>query len=242
VAHGKDGSVAIIESGSDLEGRIEAVAARLFITHGYNGVSYLDIARELGISHSNIHYYFRTKPVLAKAVLDRVAAETLAAMEGVWAGRDAGLFEKFVAMRSWAYAQYLLFNPDGKGGRLWGLLARLSMDADALTDGMRHLIRATLRKIEEHIATGIQATVDSGELRADAPVAGITLQIASLISATGQVTRFASSFDRLDELLRWTYEGIARAYGAPGTAPREWPALPRRGRVETMVDTLETAQ
>ncbi len=212
----------------NLQSRIEAIAARLFITHGYNGVSYLDIARELGISHSNIHYYFRTKPMLASAVLSSVASETVAAMEGVWAGREEGLFDKFVAMRGWAHEQYLQFNPGGKGGRLWGLLARFSMDADSLNDEMRRLIRATLRKIEEHIAAGIQATVDNGELRAGAPVDGITLQIASLISATGQVTRFAASFDRLDDLLRWTYEGIALAYGAPGDAPREWPALPSR--------------
>jgi TetR/AcrR family transcriptional repressor of nem operon len=53
----------------DLQVRIEEVGIRLFITHGYNGTSYLDIARELGISHSNIHYYYRTKAVLAEAVL-----------------------------------------------------------------------------------------------------------------------------------------------------------------------------
>ena len=165
---------------------------------------------------------------MANAVLASVARETLAAMEGVWAGREPSLFDKFVAMRWWAHEQYLQFNPGGKGGRMWGLLARFSMDADSLTDEMRRLIRATLRKIEEHIAAGIQATVDKGELRADAPVGGITLQIASLISATGQVTRFAASFDRLDDLLRWTYQGIALAYGAPDQAPREWPALSGR--------------
>ena len=103
------------EAGQDLQVRIEEVAVRLFITHGYNGVSYLNIARELGISHSNIHYYYRTKAVLAEAVLRRVAGGTLEAMKQIWAGRDTGLFEKFVSMRDWTYQQYLLFNPGGKG-------------------------------------------------------------------------------------------------------------------------------
>lgn len=212
----------------DLQSRIEEVAARLFIMHGYNGVSYLDIAKELGISHSNIHYYYRTKAVLAEAVLQRVAEGTIEAMEHVWADREASLLEKFVRMRGWAYDQYLLFNPGGRGGRLWGLLARFSMDADSLNANMRRLLRSTLSKIEEFIASGVQARLDKGELRPDAPVAGITLQISSLVAATGFVTRSASSFDRLDELLRWTYEGIARAYGAPGTTPHPWPALSRR--------------
>lgn len=212
----------------DLQSRIEAVAARLFIMHGYNGVSYLDIAKELGINHSNIHYYYRTKAVLAEAVLQRVAEATIEAMNKVWADRDTDLLEKFVRMRAWAYDQYLLFNPGGKGGRLWGLLARFSMDADSLTTSMRRLLGNTLGNIEEYVSTGIQSTLDKGELRPDAPVAGITLQISSLISATGFVTRSASGFERLDELLRWTYEGIARAYGAAGTAPQPWPALVRR--------------
>ena len=227
---------------TDLQSRIEEVAARLFIMHGYNGVSYLDIAKELGISHSNIHYYYRTKPVLAEAVLQRVAEETIEAMNRVWADREPSLLEKFVRMRGWAYDQYLMFNPGGKGGRLWGLLARFSMDADSLTAGMRRLLRSTLGRIEEHIASGVQATLDRGELRPDAPVAGITLQISSLVSATGFVTRTAASFDRLDELLRWTYEGIARAYGAPGTTPQQWPALARRelaGEPETASDEVE---
>ena len=34
-----------------------------------NRFSYLDIARELGTTHSNVHYYFRTKSKLAETVL-----------------------------------------------------------------------------------------------------------------------------------------------------------------------------
>lgn len=37
--------------------QIEAVATELFIRDGYRGVSYLGIGKELGITHSNVHYY-----------------------------------------------------------------------------------------------------------------------------------------------------------------------------------------
>ena len=206
--------------------RIEEVATRLFILHGYNGVSYLDIAKELGTTHSNIHYYYRTKALLAEAVLRRVADSTLDAMKGIWARPATSLFDKFIGTRDWIYGQYLLFNPGGKGGRPWGLLSRFTLDADALTTPMRRVIRSSVDKLEDYIATGVGAAMQSGELVLDAPQAGITLQIASLMSVTGQMTRHSSGFDRLDALLRWTYAGIERAYGAAADDQRPWPELP----------------
>ena len=220
------------ELGGDAMARIESAATRLFILHGYNGVSYLDIARELGITHSSIHYYYRTKAVLAEAVLRRVADSTLGAMKGIWTDAGTSLFDKFVATRNWIYAQYLLSNPGGKGGKPWGLLWRLSMDADSLPTGMKRFLRANVDKLEDHIASGVAAAVASRELAADAPVDGITLQIASLMSATGQVTRHSAGFDRLDELMCWTFAGIMRAYGPAGARPRGWPALPAPADME----------
>ena len=148
------------ELGGDAMARIESAATRLFILHGYNGVSYLDIARELGITHSSIHYYYRTKAVLAEAVLRRVADATLGAMKGIWADSGTSLFDKFVATRNWIYAQYLVSNPGGKGGKPWGLLWRLSMDADSLPAGMKRFLRANVDKLEDHIAGGVAAVVD----------------------------------------------------------------------------------
>jgi hypothetical protein len=53
------------------------------------------------------------------------------------------------------------------------------------------------------------------------------------MSLTGLITRHASGLDRLDELLRWTYIGISRAYGAAPTTAR-WPAL-----TQATLDTTE---
>ena len=41
--------------GADQQARIVEAAARLFIAHGYHGVSYLNIAKELGISHAIVN-------------------------------------------------------------------------------------------------------------------------------------------------------------------------------------------
>jgi AcrR family transcriptional regulator len=211
----------------ELTERIERVATRLFIRNGYHGVSYLGIAKELGITHSNVHYYYRTKPALAEAVLKRVAANTLAVTSRIWREPGVTLAQKFARMRDWIHQSYLEFNPDGKGGRPWGLLSRFSMESDALNPEMRQVIRATLKKQEADIRLAVDLAVQRGEFRKDAPADGIALQVLSVIHLTGQITRYSSGFARLDELLMWTITTLTAAYGtadqkidwpAPGTA------------------------
>ena len=208
--------------GAEQQARIVDAAARLFIAHGYHGVSYLTIGKELGISHSNIHYYFRIKSMLAEAVLRQVSDATLESMKSIWVDPASTLFDKLLKTRDWMYEHYLLFNPGGKGGHSWGLLARFTMDADALPLPMKRLMRSTLQRLEEFIAEGVKLAVQSGELSEDAPQAGITLQITSLVSVSGQATRSGGNFDRLDDLIKWTYTSIRRAYGRSGSAQLRW--------------------
>ena len=209
--------------------QIEAVATELFIRNGYHGVSYLGIGKELGITHSNVHYYYRTKAALAEAVLRRVAKETLQATDAIWTNDKTSLVEKFIRMRDWTFQSYLRFNPAGKGGRPWGLLSRFSMEADALTTDMRQTIRSTLRKLEDEIRAAVEMAVAQGELVRNAPVEGVTLQISSVMYLTGQLTRHASGFSRLDQLLMWTIAGLLKAYGARRGAGLQWPPVPDLG-------------
>lgn len=206
---------------TDLTERIERVATGLFIRNGYHGVSYLGIAKELGITHSNVHYYYRNKSALAEAVLKRVAADTVASTTRIWRDGATTLVDKFVLMRDWIYRSFLHFNPDGKGGRPLGLLSRFSMEADALTPEMKQVIRTTLKKLEADARYAVEAAVKAKELGPESPVDGISLQILSVMHLTGQLTRYASGFNRLDELLMWTSTTIYRAYG-PGPRAVDW--------------------
>ena len=208
---------------ADVAERIERVATELFIRNGYHGVSYLGIGKELGITHSNVHYHYRTKAALAEAVLERVARDTLRNTGAIWNDATTSLLQKFVRMRDWTHQSYLQFNPEGSGGRPWGLLSRFSMEADALTPGMRKTIRSTLEQLEEGIRTAVRQAVTSGELEQRAPIEGITLQIASVMYLTGQLTRTAGGFKRLDELMMLT--GIYKAYGKDIAARLKWAAL-----------------
>lgn len=49
--------------------------------HGYHAVSFRELADELGIKSSSVHYYFRQKEQLGVAVVERYAARFLATLD-----------------------------------------------------------------------------------------------------------------------------------------------------------------
>ena len=54
--------------------RMLDVAERLVQVRGFNGFSYADIAKELGITKASLHYHFASKGELGEALLARYAA------------------------------------------------------------------------------------------------------------------------------------------------------------------------
>ena len=197
-----------------LEERILAVATDLFIRHGYKGVSFLAIAAALGISHSHIHYYFRTKARLAEAVLDSYVADTRADFRTIWTEETSDLLTRFVRSRDWVWHQYIRFNPGGSGSQNWGLLSGFVAEAELLTPSMRRTIRLSLEDMDALIDAGIEQAVHQGELSPATPRHALVLQISTLLHASRHIIRFEGSFQRFDDLLAWTFEVISRAYGA----------------------------
>jgi AcrR family transcriptional regulator len=196
-----------------LREEILAVAADMFIRRGYNAVSFLMIAKELGITHSNIHYYFKTKADLAETVLDAYVAGTIADFRIIWTNESSDLQSRFIQSREWIWRQYVKFNPGGIGGHNWGLLARFAGEADVLTPDMRACLARTLTTMDALIETGIDIAVRHGELSADVPKHVLVLQISSLIHTSRHLTRIEGNFERLDELLRWTLDVMLHVYG-----------------------------
>ena len=204
--------------------RIRDVATDLFVRRGYNGVSYLDIARHLDITHSNIHYYYKTKSILAEACLAEYANATLTFYDAIWTNPASELLQKFVETRDWAYLRYLRYNPSGKGASHWGLLDRFASDSDALSSELKRMIRETARRLDTCIDRGVQIAIDT-ELRHDTPRADLVLQISTVLYSSRQVTRYRGSFERLDDLMRSTFDTIYLAYGRPPSNRRSWPVM-----------------
>lgn len=78
---------------ADTETRILDAAHRVFMRRGTAGARMTEIAREAGVNHALVHYYFRSKQRLAEAVFRRAIGQFFPVMMGVLAS-DAPLEEK----------------------------------------------------------------------------------------------------------------------------------------------------
>ena len=74
---------------ADMRTRLLEVAQRLVQTGGYQGFSFRDLSREVGIRTASIHYHFPTKTDLAVALVRRYRQAIGRAMKEIAAQRDS---------------------------------------------------------------------------------------------------------------------------------------------------------
>lgn len=66
-----------VKKTEDLEVRIVEVAKHVFIQKGYAAATMSDVATEVGIGRTALHYYFRTKDILFEAILGQLLSSLL---------------------------------------------------------------------------------------------------------------------------------------------------------------------
>lgn len=112
--------------------RILDIAERLVQRRGYNGFSYADIARELGITTASLHYHFAGKAQLGLALLDRYSSRFKEALEAI-AALPVAAPAKLAAYAD-LYADVL------SGDRLC-LCGMMAADFETLPPGMRDAVK-----------------------------------------------------------------------------------------------------
>lgn len=65
-----------------------AVARKMVQTRGYNGLSFRELAKEVGIKSASIHYHFPTKGDLGAALAKRYTEDGLEYLDGLRANSD----------------------------------------------------------------------------------------------------------------------------------------------------------
>ena len=193
--------------------RIKSLALDLLIQHGYRGVSFGDLADVLKTTRANIHYHFGNKRALVEEVLEDYIKETLAGMRGALEGSDRSLLEKIEAVVDISRKRHAHYNPPGKQGRPWSLIARMRQDSDALSPKGRAALKRFARDLEKTITQAIADAKRRGEFVKSMPVDDVALQLVGIANSAGPITQDAGNFDRLEQLYMAYGQIIQHAYG-----------------------------
>ena len=62
---------------NEMEPRIIEAAKRVFVRKGYEAATMSDVAAEVGIGRTALHYYYRTKEILFDAIFGQLLSSLL---------------------------------------------------------------------------------------------------------------------------------------------------------------------
>src|SRR5215204_5134011 len=152
---------------ADTETRILDAAHAVFMRRGTAGARMTEIAREAGVNHALVHYYFRSKQRLAEAVFRRAIGQFFPAMIGVLAS-DAPLEDK---VRMVAAAQIDMLQKNRYlPGYLLAELNHYPERAEQLLNTMSGTTPANLRaRLFGTLGKQLDEAARSGALRAITP-------------------------------------------------------------------------
>jgi TetR/AcrR family transcriptional regulator len=143
------------------EAKILRAAERVFARAGFAGAAIADIAKLASVPKANLHYYFKSKRALYRAVLDNILHLWLAETDSIRADaepRDA--IEQYVRAKmrfSWKY-------PDASRVFANEVIHGAQEIGNFLRTGLRDLVTQKSRMIDDWIDDGRMAPVDPRHL------------------------------------------------------------------------------
>jgi len=197
--------------------RIKDVATALLITHGYNGMSFRDIATRLDITTTNIHYHFGTKQSLVDEVIGEYVDAAIARHREIWLNETLSLPEKLRQVVEYNHSRYKRFNRTGRGGKSWSLIGRLRLESEVLSGAGRASLERFTESIHEAIQAAVEQASDSGELRADTPRQDLAFLLINIVNSSSVFTQGAGGFDRLELFFDAFSRVMLSAYADPQT-------------------------
>ena len=143
------------------ETAIVRAAEAVFARDGFRGASMAEIAAQAGVAKANIHYYFRTKQQLYRAVLERMLRDWLAETDGIRADADPAQ-----ALGAYVRAKMALAQTRPEASRVFAgeMLRGAPEMQDILRGELRELVARKSAVIEGWIAQGRMAPVDPPHL------------------------------------------------------------------------------
>ena len=170
--------IAQVPLDADTESRILDAAHTVFLRRGTAGARMTEIAREAGVNHALLHYYFRNKQRLAEAVFRRAIGQFFPLMIGILSS-DAPIEEKVRRVAA-AQIDMLLENRD-LPGYLLAELNHYPERASQLLSTMAGTSPSNVRaRLFGTLGKQLQAAAERGTIQPIAPQAFV-LNLVSMI-------------------------------------------------------------
>ena len=136
--------------------RIMDVAQEMVQTRGYHAFSYRDISERIGIKTASIHYYYPSKPDLAKALLERIRGMFEEALDAIDAeGGDAKTrLRKFTK---------IFLDTYGDDGRLCPF-CMIATSQETIPEAVQDEVRLFWLKGEQWVRNILDEGINSGEI------------------------------------------------------------------------------
>lgn len=182
--------------------RILEVATDFMQVRGFQGFSYLDVAKAVGVSHVAVHHYFPAKVDLAVAAMAQYTARFEAALAAI-AARGEGPAS---ALRAYAG----LFEATLRGGKRVCLCGMLTAEIGALPSVLRAQIRHFYEVNERWLAERIRSAAP----KARAPEALAATFLAALEGSMLTARAFEEG-ERLSRTAEWFVASLAASHSSP---------------------------
>lgn len=225
---------AVAAPGSDMRQSIKRIATAHLITHGFNGTSFRDIALQLDITTTNIHYHFGNKEGLVDEVVKDYVDDALEKHRAIWMDEQRSLAEKLRMLVQYNWQRYQQFNAGRSGGNPWSLIGRLRLESSVLGAQAVASLSAFSTAVHELIRGAVDDAWRAGELRDDTPRQDLAFLIINIVNSSSVFTHGTGGFDRLELFFEAFSRVMLSAYApAPSdiaTADRERSARPKASR------------
>ncbi len=201
---------------SDMRQRIKKTATDLLIKNGFRGTSYGDIAANLRITTTNIHYHYGPKKRLVEEVVRDYVDTTLMRHREIWLDPETSLPDKLRGVVAFNSERHRRFNRGGIGGRPWSLIGRLRLESDLLSPPARAALSEFTTEVHGYVRAAVQMAHDKGELRPDSPLDDIAFLLANIVNTSATFTQDAGSIERLAAFFETVSRVVSSAYAVPG--------------------------
>jgi TetR/AcrR family transcriptional regulator, transcriptional repressor for nem operon len=185
--------------------RILDTAERLVQMRGFNGFSYADVAEELDITKASLHYHFRGKAELGKALIERYGERFTAALDAIYAAPTGA------AAKLRAYADLYAGVMDDERMCLCGMLAA---EYQTLPDPMRPAVIAFIDANEAWVEKVLSEGRRAGTIAVTGRAADAARLIVSGLEGAMLVARPYGDVARFDTAAA----GLLASFGAASPA------------------------